>query len=325
MSRFVIGASLAVLAVGWACGALAATGTYTIPSFGAPLGDGQFKMEVTIKYKGAKVTRTITVPKGAITPLAMVDCNGLSDADCLAKKLDAVNKASQDKAKVVADAINTAFATEFKARKVEVLTTTDITKTIIYVNGKRNVVDATLGGIIVPLVTANITKPVQVTEGKILGEAGNKGQFQGPPPKSPGGKGLFERATPGVQTVSTGTDPFGDPSYVQFGIDEIYVAEVDPTAGMSDQDVLMALAANLDSHGLPALFDSATETLSFEHPIPNGDTLVWGNTDSGLEFEMEQTDSIRAPEPGTWAMLLLGLGGLGAASRARRRGRRLAA
>ncbi len=319
MTRHVIGACAALALLASAGAASAAQGSFELSPIGVPLGTDKVVMEVTITVKGKLVTRTITIPKGDIKPVAAVNCAGLTNAQCEQAKIDAAEKASQDKAKVFADAINKAFETEFKAMKKSASTGLKVGKTRISVGGVAKTVDATLGAIIIPSVTEKQGNPIKITEGRILGEGGNVGNYIKPPPTSPGGKASLERATPGTATVSTGVDPLGDPSYVQFGIQEIYVAEVDPTAGQTDDEVLMGLASDLNSHGLPAIFDPGTDTLSFQGLVPNGDSVVWSNTDAGLEFQTEISATTTVPEPGTWMLLLAGLGGAGAMLRARRR------
>jgi hypothetical protein len=298
--------------------ALADPPSYEISPIGAPLSEGKLVFNITITRKGKKITRQVTIPKGDIKAAAPVDCTGLTDDDCFDKKANALAEASQAKSKVIAAAINEAFKNDFTA-KFKATTGLKVGKVRVTVNGKVKVIEVPLGAVVIPFVTEKQGNPFEGKENGINGEGGNGGVFHPPPPKTtPGSKGKLERLDPGVETMSTGVDATGDTSYVQFGISEMYVGEVDPSAGMTDDQVLSALVSDLNSHGLSASFDAGGHALLLNTVIPDGDTLIWGNTDTGLNFGMSQV-GVGTPEPGTWAMLLLGLGGLGALARSRRR------
>jgi hypothetical protein len=310
-----VGAVCAAVVLTSAGPSWAALGTFQIGPIGTPLGTDKVVMQVTISIKGDLVMKTVTIPKGAIVPVGKVDCAGLTPAQCEAKSKDAYEKASQAKAKVFADAINKAFAADFAKINKSVTTSVQTGKARFPINGVLKTVDATLGSIIIPNVPEKRGNPIRITEGKILGEFGNGGQFQ---PPSPGkGKASFEGTTPGTVQTSTGLDPNGDPSAVQFGVDQIWVSEVDPYAGETDAQVLQALAGDLGSHGVTASYDPGSDTLSIPR-FPGADEVVWSNTDTGLAFETDIA-AIGTPEPGAWLMLLAGLSGAGAALRRRRR------
>ncbi|HLZ85295.1 MAG TPA: PEP-CTERM sorting domain-containing protein [Caulobacteraceae bacterium] len=116
---------------------------------------------------------------------------------------------------------------------------------------------------------------------------------------------------------ATGMDPTGAPSMVTFGVNGVAVATVDPYAGETDAMVLQQLGTDLSGLGLPTTFDATNDLLSINNPISDSATLDWGNTDTGLDFDVALTGGTAVPEPAAWLMILVGVGLLGARLRAR--------
>jgi hypothetical protein len=165
---------------------------------------------------------------------------------------------------------------------------------------------ATYGTVLIPGVSENQV-PLQVTENGVTGEGGNGGRFIKPPGQSPGQRGSLDRITPGIATVSTGVNPHGYPSEVDFGVVGTYVAQVDPTAGMTDVQVLQQLANLLDANGINATYDPSLVDLSFD--VPADATIDWGDTDTGLGFTFSQEGlASPVPEPATWTVMATACG-----------------
>ena len=115
-----------------------------------------------------------------------------------------------------------------------------------------------------------------ITSDKIA-ESGNGGGtlLPGQPATdSPGTKMSMGRVDSG-ETVASGYDPLGNPSIVQLGIQEVFIASVTPTPGMTDEEVLLALQSSLQQQGISTTFDSIAVTLSLNAPILDGQTAVW--------------------------------------------------
>lgn len=87
-----------------------------------------------------------------------------------------------------------------------------------------------------------------------------------------------------------------------------YQSVLYPFFGQTDADILQQIADDLTNHGIAALFDAATNTLSLVNPLPDGDTMDFGWTDTSLGFEVALDSTV--PEPGTLALLGLGLAAL---------------
>lgn len=316
--RMFIALLVASLAV-WSGSALAAKpppapviGSYDFSPIGAPRSTGKMQIKVTIVVNGKPVTKTVTIPSGDIKPYpASGICNPKdTDAVCAQKIADARGMASQAKAAVIAAAINTAFAKEFKQLGESVTVgNTIVTKTIAARGTKFPNIMATYGALVIPGVPMN-QNPLKFIENGVMGEGGNAGRFIPPPGRSPGSRGSLERTIPGVQTVATGENAHGYPSEVDFGLVGTYVAEVTPTPGMTDAQVLQELAGLLDDNGVPATYDASTVDLSIN--IPDNVFLDWGNTDTGLNFTMSTKGLAPAlPEPASWTVIGMACGGLG--------------
>jgi hypothetical protein len=294
-----------------AAAAVPANGSWELKPIGAPRGTGVLKMEITIVVNGNKVTKPVTIPKGDIVAYVRPDrMAGEKDKDYAARIADALGEASQAKSKVIADAINAAFKDEFQ--KLGETAGTGLTAVNKKIRPPDRVTDydttAFYGTVIIPGVSKELGNPVKFTDGKILGEAGNGGSYIRPAGPSPGARGSLERATPGIATVSTGVDPYGDPSFVDFGLVGIYVASFTPSPGMTDEDVLSTLAMMLNQNKVSATFDSSSDTLFLNGAIPDGTVLDWGSTDTGLEFtmSMEGLNPATVPEPSSGLLLLTG-------------------
>jgi hypothetical protein len=135
-----------------------------------------------------------------------------------------------------------------------------------------------------------------------------------PPPPSPGSMGSMSGS--GLSTGS-GMDNNNQPSLVYFGIDGEYVAFVNPFAGESETQLLLDLSGQLTDHGVANVYDSPSNTLFLSPHVSEANQLVWGDTDTGFDLSVALTGIV--PEPGTWVLMIGGLGLAGAALRRRRR------
>jgi hypothetical protein len=155
------------------------------------------------------------------------------------------------------------------------------------------------------------TNPTQEGGDAIKINAGKPGAPPTPTP-STGSMG-----STGMSAPASGMSADGTQSFVYFGIEEASIGDVTPYAGETAAQVLQSLGSQLDQTGVPTTYDSLTDTLDIT-AIPAGDTLVWGNTDSSLDFSLAFGAVV--PEPRAWLLMLAGVGGLGAAIRRRRAG-----
>jgi hypothetical protein len=111
-------------------------------------------------------------------------------------------------------------------------------------------------------------------------------------------------------SAATGIDALGGPSVVQLGLlneqlDIVggdHIATVRPGAGMTDGDVLTALELQLDAMGIFATFDTLLDDLTLDNPLPDGYSLVWTTTDTGLNLAADL--GVAVPSPST--LLLVG-------------------
>jgi hypothetical protein len=323
LKQTALGAGLAICLVAAAPSAASAanTGSYTLAPIGVPLSTGKMVFDMTITVNGKAVTKTVTIPSGDIVALVPAVCPaGTAEAKCLQMKADAISAASQAKAKVIADAINEAFKKEFKqlGMKATVGVTPKNIK-VSYMGLRLPVDDVPFGTVTIPAVTEKQGDPFKWTSNGVLGEGGDGGKFNPPANgKSPGSKTSLNQANPNKITVAQGENPDGRPSTVEFGLQGGYIARVHPTDGETDIQVLEQLQTLLDNNGEAATFDPTTDSLSLNQVIPDGQTVIFGNTDVGLNFTFEEYD-LSIPEPGVWAMMLLGFGGVGAMLRIARR------
>lgn len=142
----------------------------------------------------------------------------------------------------------------------------------------------------------------------------------------PGSTGMPKYSKPGammsigdtdaVPQIATGLDAFGNASVVEFGIDNSYIARLYPTAGQSLADILQLLYVDMSAQGVVSDYDPVGFALYIENTMGSGG-FTWSNSDTGLDFGYALTGS--APEPGTWAMFIIGFGLIGNAMRRRLR------
>ena len=310
--------------------------------------EGTVTIEVTIEVKGKRVPRKVTTdvikpwqPGPGFPPYLKTvdDGKGGKRSETLAE-LDARFRgeraaASIRKAEQIRDAINKAFKEEFKALGREATVGKRAVEDPNYPPPKVPVVKEPEGsgfwGLVdIPSVARDqtgidprtkmpINTPLYTTR-NTTGETGNPGDGLQVKPDGGGGsssgtKGAMGPA--GRPGSATGLDAYGGSSLVQFGIEDQYVAEVAPTSGMTEYDVLMALDALLDANGLPASFDPLTNQLILDGVMADGRTLAFGNTDPGLEFatSFAPVGAQQVPEPTVLVMVGTGLAAAAACRR----------
>jgi hypothetical protein len=289
-------------------------GFFVLKPIGVPMGEGVMTIDVTFFVNGQKVSGKVTIDSGKIVPyVAPKQMPGENIRDFAQRVADAKGEASQAKTKVMADAIYAQFKDQFdKLGDKPGAGLTPKTLTIKVDNQNVPNIQTFYGALTIPGINKEQTvqgatnRPLifKANELAKLGEGGNGGEFIPGARPSPGSRGSLERSTPGMETVATGKDAEGEPSVVQFGIEGLYVAEYTPATGMTDDEVLSLLADMLKTNGLPATFDPILNVLSLDNPIPDGVTLIWGNTDEGLEFATE-FDAVASE---TSSLELLGIG-----------------
>jgi hypothetical protein len=282
-------------------------GFFELKPIGVPMGEGVMTIDVTFFVDGKKVSGQVTIDKGKIVPfVAPKQMPGENIRDFAQRIADAKGEASQAKSKVMADAIYAQFKDQFdKLGDKPGAGLTPKTQTIKVGNQNVPNVQSFYGALTIPGINKEQTvqgapnRPLifKVNELAKLGEGGNGGQFIPGVGPSPGSRGSLERSTPGVESVATGKDSEGEPSVVQFGIEGLYVAEYTPATSMTDDEILSLLAGMLNTNGLPATYDPIQIALSLDNPIPDGATLIWGNTDEGLEFATEFDAVASEPAP----------------------------
>ncbi|MBV8592736.1 MAG: PEPxxWA-CTERM sorting domain-containing protein [Caulobacteraceae bacterium] len=332
----ILGALLLGPALAWAAQPPAQAMSYQ-QIWGVPNSSGQVVIRVTIRVNGTPTTMTVTVPRGAITPFSPpTPMAGETAADYNLRYAAARGAASQAKAAVIASAINTMFGLTGANR---VTTGTAVRTNQTYVVNRptqapySDTQNLTLGTILIPNAARGAPSAAHPmgTEIEFVDLAGEGGRTQrggaagsnsggyvpSPGTSAPRSTGFLQRTTPGVQTVATGLDALGDPSEVDFGIDGKFAAEVTPLAGMTDADILLDLTAQLNANGVAATYDPALVQIALTDPLPAGEMLDWGDTDTGLSLTAILGTSAVVPEPATWALLLGGLGVVGAGLRRR--------
>jgi len=318
-----------VLGIGLSCGlphafALAAdsTGSFEIKPVGTPIGSTEppnkpLMLKVTLIVNGKPVTKDVAVSgiKAFEKPTRDKD---EPVRDYAQRILTKQGEASHAKAGAIADAINKAFNLTKPEEKAGAGFTTVKNRTIKVDGVNVPGLDAPFGSLVIQGVTQRQGNPIQIVEPGLAGESRNGGNFvpRVQPQPSAGAKVSLGRAF--GPTFATGFDPLGEPSLVEFGLDDQFVATVMPRDGTSDLDVLMGLQDLLETNGIPATYDPALMALFLDAPLPDGQTLIWGNTDVGLDFRTSFEPLGVVPEPASAVLMATGLIGMLAAGRRRR-------
>ena len=256
--------------------------------------------------------------------------------DFAQRVLNVQGEASRAKADVIRDAINAAFKDDFaklpanqrEAAKASTGFTT-VKFPIFFVQEPGQIrsppirgLEAPFGELTIPhvLTTRQLDakgKPdpkgkliptMTITSAASLGEFGDTAKIRKKVEEkpSPGFRGSLQPAEPGVSTVATGVDPLGNPSEVGFGVEGLFVANYQPSTGTPIEQILSILATLLDLGGLSATYDQDTRELFLDMPVFDGQALVWGSTDTGLEFQT-LIAGLAVPEPASVTLVLLAL------------------
>ena len=297
------------------------------------------RLEITVDVNGKPVTKLVEVAGISkwVKPDRAPSQNGPQYLQALA---DSAAIASQAKAEIILIRINQAFSAEFaqldggKGRLAEFGTYSQSltfnpkpnSETKIIPAGPRDRLkaDGEFGLVNIPNATkvrvvSERDRTGRVIRGNPTGEAGDGIR---PVPRSGRVQGTMSRGIADVVTFATGLDPYGDPSFVTLGISGLYVASVLPTPGTTDDEILRELEALLDSNGILTTFDPFQVALSFDVPILDGQTVVWGTDDPGLDFGAAFEVIGVAPAPTSGTLIAAGLLALAAACRLRDTSRR---
>ena len=290
-------------------------GTFVIKPIGTPLGTGKMVFDATLVLGGVKVSKKVEIPSGDIKPLVLPvrikadPVNGIAEEPIKGfaqRVLNAQGEASNAKAKVMADAVNAAFKDDFAklpkaaadAAKAGAGFTIVKNRTIRVGNQNVPGLDAPFGELVIPNVSKEKDKTgaeilaVKLVEGKILGEGGNGGGFRKDPDPNP-------KSSPGVKVGMGPANP----------IEGRFVAGYAPASGSTDEVILSVLADLLDQNGIAATYDALSRELFLDAPLPDEQFLVWGNTDTGLEFftSFAGLDEAAVAEPSTLVLTMLAL------------------
>lgn len=144
--------------------------------------------------------------------------------------------------------------------------------------------------------------PSRLTADSTL-QAGNGGTFQ----EGSGGKlkvgGVM--AIEDANQVATGLGPEGEPSLVQFGVEGVYIASLNPSLGATPLSVLAQLSNELAANGIVNSFDAIEQSLTIE-ALYDSDvySIFWTSTDIGLPFS---GGVFAVPEPASWLLLTAGV------------------
>ncbi|MBI3320546.1 MAG: hypothetical protein HYZ89_08220 [Candidatus Omnitrophica bacterium] len=321
-----------VLGIGLSCSlrpafVLAAdpTGSFEIKPVGTPLGsttppNKPLMLKVTLIVKGKPVTKDVAVStiKAFETPRRDKD-EPLRD---YAKRvLEKEGEASHAKAQAIADEINKAFNLTKPEEKAGAGFTIVKNRTIKVDNVNVPGLEALFGSLVIQGVTEKQGNPLQIVEPGLAGEGRNGGNFVPRPRPRPSSGAKVSMGRAFGPSFATGFDPLGEPSLVEFGFDDQFIATVMPREGMSDLDVLMGLQDLLETNGIPATYDSTLMELFLDAPLPDGHTLIWGNTDVGLDFRTSFESLGVVPEPASALLMATGFMGLLASADRRRRNR----
>jgi hypothetical protein len=140
-----------------------------------------------------------------------------------------------------------------------------------------------------------------------VGESGDGGRFG--PGAGGGGGGSSMGSMSGSGSSASGLDAFDQPSFVEFGTDA-YLSILFPFLGESDSTILEQIGEDLTAHGTSASFDALTDTLSLLAPLPDGVNLLWGWTDTALNFSIVLDSTTPVPEPSALSLVVAGCFGL---------------
>lgn len=140
-----------------------------------------------------------------------------------------------------------------------------------------------------------------------------------------GGDSMYSPGMKGTKTgMSSGMNPFGNPSFFSFGFysnngQTLDVATLTGVSGWTDSQILGALASQFNSlysqSGFTASFNPTSDTLSFNQQLDaNQDTFYMADTDTGINFNMTLSST---PEPSS--LLLFGSAVIGLSGVLRKR------
>lgn len=221
--------------------------------------------------------------------------------------------ASQAKAKLISDTVNTVFADVF-AKVGETSAPATYQR-----RDPETALIGTFGTFSIPSVVEAKKSPF-VVKSDFTGETGggNGGSYRVPSMGGGGGgsmgsKGLmgFNRGLEDDPFMASGFNFLDDPSTIEFGIEDLYVAEFHPTDGMTDEFIFKSMESLLNTNGLPAHYDPQLLTLFLDEPIPDGEILRWAWDDTGLDLfavhEGLDPEVEAVPEPATLALFGIGL------------------
>lgn len=126
-------------------------------------------------------------------------------------------------------------------------------------------------------------------------QAGNGGRFQ----QGSGGK-MSMGAIMEIDSNSyaaTGVGPDGEPAVVEFGVEGVYIASVNPSPGSSPLSILAQLSSVLGANGILNTFDPGALSLTLD-PLYDSDlyNIYWTSSDEGLPFGV---GVFAVPEPGS--------------------------
>ena len=316
-----------VIGIGLSCGFSATVaqaadivGNFEIKPIGTPLGsttppNKPYMLKVTLVVNGKPVTKDVAV--STIKAFEMPKQNANEPIrDYATRVLEAQGEASHAKAVEIADAINKEFNLQKPEEKAGAQFVT-VKRTVRVNNTNVPGVEAPFGSLVLQGVLEKQGNPVKIVEPGLAGENRNGGNWVPRPGQQPSGAKVG-MALPFGPSSATGFDPVGEPSLIEFGIEDLYVAEFNPAPDMSDLEVFDTLEEMLDTHGLPATFDSSLMELFLDDPLPDGRTLIFGNSDVGLDFSVSFDHLDPIPEPTSTALMATGFIGLLAATRRRR-------
>ena len=275
--------------------------------------DKPLELQITVNVNGKPVTKNVkveTITKWVRTGAAQGETIPMWHQRLTRER----GAASQEKAKQIAAAINTAFVAEFQQLGQQATTETYRRR------DPETALQGDFGMFIIPGVLEAQKQPFVVVKEPTGELGGTGGRFRPGVTPSMGAMGSMSlnRLLTDSAFLAEGYDPLGDPSVVQLGIDEFFVATLMPQRGMTDEEILMALELILDSNDLPATYDRSLLTLFLNDPIPTGQTFIWGYSDPGLDFRytLEGLNELpQVPEPASLGLLFAGFLAVGLAGR----------